>query len=244
MIICDGPISGEAEQILKEYANKYSNLFTVVPLAENHGLAYALDRGMEECRNNLVMRMDSDDVSFLNRAELQVHEFELDKQLALLGANTQHFKNSPGDMPDTYSSKPIGEDEIRKTIRRNSAFSHPTVMFRKDAVEACGGYDPTLRRSQDHDLFSKMIFQGFRCKNINDVVVFYRADENGVLRNRNKESLKARIVIQNRLLRRKQCTILDYAYVVLGSIATMIIPESLYIRLYSLIKEHRKTRNL
>lgn len=236
VIVWDGPVGDALKYTVQQFEVLYPDVFTTVQLEENHGLAYALNEGLKHCRHDLVARMDSDDYSLPERCEKQLREFERDNQLALLGGNTQHFHDDISKT-DKRSYQPIGEDAIKKCLRRNSAFSHPTVMFRKSCVEACGGYDSNLRRSQDHDLFSKMVWKGYRCLNLEDILVLFRADENMMLRNRNPESCKARMIIQKMLLKRKQCSMLDYIYVCSGVTAMKLLPEKLYIAVYKLLKE-------
>lgn len=238
VLVWDGPVGTELKDTVQQFELLYPQVFTIVTLEENHGLAYALNEGLKHCRNDLVARMDSDDYSLPERCAKQLHEFERNKQLALIGGNTKHFYDDISKT-DKRSYQPIGGDAIKKCLRRNSAFSHPTVMFRKSCVEACGGYDSDLRRSQDHDLFSRMIWKGYLCWNLEDVLVLFRADENMILRNRNSESCKARMIIQKRLLKRHQCSLFDYVYVCAGVTAMKIFPEKLYIAIYTLLKEKR-----
>lgn len=240
VVVYDGPVTEEVDVMVKSLAKDNEGVFDVVKLSTNQGLAVALNAGLKVCRNDLIARMDSDDYSKPNRCEIQLREFEKDKNLALLGANTQHFKQSPFEPDEKYSNQPVDAVAIKEKIRRNSAFSHPTVMFRKEAVMACGGYDPILRRSQDHDLFTKMIARGYECRNIKEALVLFRADEDCMLRNRNRESCKARIIIQKRLLSRKQCSLWDYLYIYFGVMAVRYMPESLYLLLYSMFKEKKR----
>lgn len=237
IIVLDGPIDDKLKKVINCYEKENPNLFTIVELNENKGLAVALNEGIKVSRNELIARMDSDDYSLPERCETQLYEFKKNPELDLLGANTQHFIDNPEKPLDAYAIHPIGIKNIKKTIRRNSAFSHPTVMFRKSAVVKCGCYDADLRRSQDHDLFTRMIYEGCMVDNIDKTLVLFRADADCMLRNRNQESCKARIIIQKRLLKRKQCSIIDYLYVRLGVVVAQILPEKIYIFIYSLVKE-------
>lgn len=239
VIVYDGPVSQVVNNLVMDYVRNNEGLFNVIRLPNNQGLAAALNAGIKACRNDLIARMDSDDYSKPNRCEIQLGEFAKDKNLALLGCNTQHFKESPYEPEEKYSNQPLDIESIKDKIRRNSAFSHPTVMFRKGVVLDCGGYDPILRRSQDHDLFSKMIYKGYECRNIKDALVLFRADEDCMLRNRNADSCKARIIIQKRLLSRKQCSLADYLYIYMGVLVAKYMPQSMYIFLYSVFKEKK-----
>lgn len=236
VIVWDGPVNKSLKEIVRHYEIEYPRLFTIVSLEKNMGLAYALNAGIDVCRNDLIARMDSDDYSVPNRCELQVLEFEKDEELVLLGGQTQHFIRSPYEPIGEYSRQPLDIDEIKKCIKRNSAFSHPTVMFKKSIIKRCGAYDKELRRSQDHDLFSRIIYLGYKCKNLNKVLVLFKTDRQGILRNINEDSCKARIVIQKRLLARKQCTIVDFLYVYFGVSFLKILPEKLFIVIYKMIK--------
>lgn len=242
VIVYDGPVTKDVNDLVMDFVHKNEGVFDVISLPTNQGLAAALNEGLKACRNDLIARMDSDDYSKPQRCEIQLREFEKDKKLALLGCNTQHFKDTPYEPEEKYSNQPLDIESIKEKIRRNSAFSHPTVMFRKAVVLDCGGYDPILRRSQDHDLFAKMIYKGYECRNIKDALVLFRADEDCMLRNRNKESCKARIIIQKRLLSRKQCSLADYLYIYLGVLGVKYMPQPMYIFLYSVFKEkkHKK----
>ena len=76
VIVKDGPLTPELDQTIKKYENQYSGLFTIVPLEKNLGLGLALNEGLKKCRNELVARMDTDDISLENRCELQLKEFD------------------------------------------------------------------------------------------------------------------------------------------------------------------------
>lgn len=239
VVVYDGPVSIDIEDIVDNFGKNYEGLFSVVKLERNQGLAVALNAGLAVCRNDLVARMDSDDYSKPNRCEVQLLEFEKDKELTLLGSDIQRFRDSPFENSNVFTSHPTNEESIKKMMRRRSPFSHPTVMFRKNAVVDCGGYDPILRRSQDMDLFSKMILKGYKCRNINQPLVLYRADDNSVFRNINKESCKARLKIQRRLFSRKQCNLYDYLIILIAFSILRYIPKSMYKTIYTLIKERK-----
>ena len=48
----------------------------IVPLENNMGLGDALNVGLKECTNELIARMDTDDISIPNRFEKQLKAFE------------------------------------------------------------------------------------------------------------------------------------------------------------------------
>ena len=51
---------------------------------------------------------------------------------------------------------------------------HPTVMFKKTIVEQVGGYDKTLTRRQDYDLWFRCAKIGAKFANVNNPLLLYR----------------------------------------------------------------------
>ncbi len=237
VIVWDGPVSNEIYEVAERYDSDNPNMFTFVQLEKNSGLAIALNKGLEVCRNNLVARMDTDDYSFSMRCEKQVKEFQSHPQLVLLGTAIETYVNSPKETAGKSIYYPQDMENIKKMIRRNSAFSHPTVMFRKNVIESVGGYDPDLRRSQDHDLFSRLIYAGYECRNLPEILLRYKADNDNIIRNKNKESIRTRILIQKRMLERNQCNIVDYIVIFLETEIASVVPNQIFKLVYSFLKK-------
>lgn len=236
VIVWDGPVEQELKKIVNKYADNNKELFTVVELTENHGLAYALNAGLEKVRNDLVARMDSDDYSLPERCRLQVQAFEENPEFVLLGTQIKFFSGTPDNILDQTRRFPTDIAEIRAVLRRNSPFSHPTVMFRKSAVLKCGGYDNKLRRRQDYELFSRMIVHNKMAgANLSETLFLFRADDNYIQRNRNRESCKARVKVQETIYKRGDCSLYDYIYILFAMLMISIIPGKLYDYIYTKI---------
>jgi glycosyltransferase involved in cell wall biosynthesis len=174
VIVKDGPLTSELEDVIKYYGNYKPELFKFVTLEKNMGLGLALNEGLKQCKNELVARMDTDDISVVNRCELQLIEFELNPNLILIGAQTLEFEN---DIKNVWSSRtvPISNKDIIKFSKRRSPFNHPTVMFKKTPVLIIGGYSG-LSRKEDLDLFIRIIIEGYECKNLNQFLLYYRVN--------------------------------------------------------------------
>ena len=81
VIVEDGPLTEELYAVLDEYENKYPNLIKRVPLKENQGLGRALNEGIKHCKNELVARMDTDDIAVPTRFEKQLKMFKSNPKL-------------------------------------------------------------------------------------------------------------------------------------------------------------------
>jgi len=225
VIVKDGPLTEELDAVINEYTFKYSKIFTVVPLTENIGLGKALDKGLKSCRNELVARMDTDDISLPVRCEKQVQEFQKDSALSIVGTMIDEFYDEPNNI---VSSRivPTDHEEIVAFMRRRSPFNHPSVMFKKSEVIRCGGYG-TFRRKQDLDLFSRMINYGCKTANINEPLLLFRSNEDNFRRRKSWTYCKSYIDVQYAIWKRGHCSLLDLTYVVWGQITIFVLPMSL-----------------
>ncbi len=241
VIVKDGPLTEKLDAVLLEYETKHGDIFTVVGYEENKGLAYALNFGLKACRNEFVARMDSDDYSVETRCEKQISAFENDPELVLVGTNMQYFQDSIENISEDIRVYPADDKEIKKALRRYSPFSHPSVMFKRSEVLACGGYDETLRRRQDIDLFSRLIVHnGKKAANIQEPLILFRRDESYYSRNKNKESCNNRISVQKKIYKRGDCRLTDYLYVWTIMTASKLMPNGLYGLLYSKMKNKKQ----
>lgn len=172
VIVKDGPLTDELETALNHYVNENINLYTIVPLKKNVGLGLALAEGIKHCRNNLVARMDTDDIAVKKRFELQLKEFEKDPKLDICGSNIVEFEGTT----DNIVSKrivPLDDASIKKYQKRRDAFNHMTVMYKKEMVLKAGNYQSCLLM-EDTLLWVHMILAGAKCKNVEEPLVYAR----------------------------------------------------------------------
>ena len=192
VIVEDGPLTDELEQVIQKHENGKPDLFTVVRLDENRGLGLALDEGMKYCRNELVARMDSDDISMPERCEKELAVFELHPELDIISGAINEFKGSVDNVV-SIRRVPESEEAIKKQMRRRSAFNHPAVMYRKASVVQCGGYGGSTRK-EDHDLFSRMLNMGCKAYNIQDSILWYRIGKDNIQRRKSWKNINSYIV--------------------------------------------------
>ena len=61
VLVKDGPLTNELEEVIKEYKEKLN--IKTVPLEKNLGLGLALKEGVLHCSNEIIIRMDTDDIA-------------------------------------------------------------------------------------------------------------------------------------------------------------------------------------
>lgn len=221
VLVVDGPVSKELKKII-DYYGAQEELFTICKLEKNSGLGNALNVGLQHCRNELVARMDADDISLPTRCEKELECFKKDAELDICGCNIDEFYNSP-DKVKTSRVVPSDYAEIQKFMRRRQAFNHPTVIYKKEKVIEAGGYE-TLKRKEDFDLFSRMLVSGCRMKNIDESLYLYRANEANYKRRKTWSNLRSAMYVYWRHMKRKGCSMLDFIIICCAEVFFFVVP--------------------
>lgn len=181
VLIEDGKLTDELYKVIEEYKNQYSNLFKIIPLERNSGLGEALRVGILNCSNELIARMDADDIARNDRFEKQIQFFQEHPNVDLVGSWISEFEDEP-DKIISYRQLPIEHQEIYKFGQFRCPVNHMTVMYKKDAVLKAGNYQ-TFKNIEDYYLWGRMLKQGAVFATIPECLVNVRAG-NSMLKRR------------------------------------------------------------
>ena len=225
VIVKDGPLTEELEAVLAEYTACHGELFHILPSEENIGLGRALNLGLAHCRNELVARMDTDDIAKPERCEKQLRAFEENPALSLYGSAVDEFHTSPDEVV-SRRVVPTEHKDIYEFAKRRSAFNHPTVMYKRSAVLGVGGYGD-LRRNQDVDLFGRMLFSGCVAGNAAESLLLFRSNNDLAKRRRSWENTKSYIGTIKKFRKMGYSSFVDYAVVAVAQTGMFLLPVRL-----------------
>lgn len=172
ILVRDGEVPGELQECIDGYLAAHGNLFTYITLEENVGLGRALNCGVTQARNNLIMRMDTDDIAVPDRFERQVTYFDQDPALDILGGQIEEFIDSP-DASVSKREVPLDHDGITAFMKARNPMNHMTVAFKKDAVLKAGNY-LDMHFAEDYYLWCRMFLAGCRFANLPETLVHVR----------------------------------------------------------------------
>lgn len=172
VLVRDGEVYSELQETIDRYVNGYPDIFTYLPLDENGGLGKALRYGLEYCRNELVGRMDSDDISVPYRFERQLEFMSNNPDVDIVGGNISEFVSDPAVVAD-YRIVPQTNDEISAYLKKRNPFNHMTVMFKRSSVEKAGSYED-FYLFEDYYLWVRMYIAGVVFANIDEILVNVR----------------------------------------------------------------------
>lgn len=226
ILVEDGPLTDELYDIIGSYKKRYPNIFKSLPLTKNIGLGLALNEGLKVSKNNLVARMDTDDIAKPNRFEKQIKMFESDSTLSIVGSNVDEFE----DNIDEVLSKrivPENHEDILRFARRRNPFNHPSVMYKKSDVLSLGGYRD-FRRSQDYDLFVRLLNSGFKGYNIQESLLYFRANIANLGRRKSWTKTKNDIHLRYLFFKKGYSSIIDLTVTTIGFLAVYLLPDSFF----------------
>lgn len=220
VIVIDGPVPQSITDIIGELSKTAP--INAIQLKQNMGLGLALNEGLKECKNELVARMDSDDISLPTRCEKQLQMFEQDSGLVIVGCPVREFVGTTDNIVGTRDV-PLDNESIHRFCRRRDPFNHPTVMYKKSKVLEYGPYGD-YRKNQDTDLWIKMLSHGVRCANCAEYLLFFRFDDNTYRKRKSWTNTKLLIEIRRKAYKQGFCSFFDYAFVVVAQMSMFILP--------------------
>ena len=171
VIVVDGPVPPILESEIKTIVNECS-IIKIIWLKENGGLGNALRVGLDAVSNEIVARMDSDDVSLPYRFYKQVSFMEENPNIAALGGQIAEFIGNEDNIVG-YRKVPYTPEECRKYYIDRDPLNHMTVILRKSAVINVGNYLP-WHLDEDTYLWGRLLKGGYEIANLPDVLVNVR----------------------------------------------------------------------
>ena len=154
--IDDGSRDG-TRGVLEAYASFDTRMRLIVK--PNTGLADSLNEGIRAAVGRWIARIDADDIWHPEKLARQMSWIHAHPQAVLLGTGLQLMDvNSRRYRVYQY---PSGHRGLVTHLQSARPFpAHSSVMYRTDAVVACGGYRPRIRKAEDTDLWLRLSNHG------------------------------------------------------------------------------------
>jgi cellulose synthase/poly-beta-1,6-N-acetylglucosamine synthase-like glycosyltransferase len=140
---------------------------------DDMGLAAALNRGIAMARGRYVARQDHDDWAKPTRLEKQVAFLESNPDCALVGTRAEIWV---GDQKtERVHDHPIHNAALQFELLFDNPFVHSSMMLRRSALDAVGGYSTDCSRQppEDYELWSR-IARRYKVANLPERLTIYR----------------------------------------------------------------------
>lgn len=212
VLVRDGVVPDNLEALIAEYETMYHDIVHVIRLEKNGGLGKAMKLGVEVALNDIIARMDSDDICSPNRFELQLKYLELHPNVDIIGGQMTEFI----DTPDNIIGKrivPCDNEDIYDFMKNRCALNHVTVMFRKEAVLKVGNYQDWFW-NEDYYLWVRMMIAKCKFANVPNVLVNVRSGTDQYARRGGRKYYESEKGIKKLQLENKMITKKEYLYFV------------------------------
>jgi len=168
LIIDDSSDDGSYE-IIKSFSNENPKI-KFFRNNERKGLTRNLNSLLKLTSGKYIARMDSDDLSDLNRFKYQI-DFLKKTDFDLVFTQAKIISPEGNYICDYYS--PPLNYKIKK-INYFNYFIHPTVMFKREIIKKKNFYDEKYLGYEDWELWVRLLKQGYRMGEINKNLYYYR----------------------------------------------------------------------
>lgn len=168
VLVEDGPLTNELKQVIEDYP-----LLKLIKIDKNGGLSNALNVGLKYCSNDIVARMDSDDICFPMRFEKQITYLKSHPEIDIVGSYAIRIDEEGNNLNKLVAVPTIHEDIIR--LIWTCPLNHPTVAYRRKKIQFVGGYNPKAgSRQDDYELWFRCVEYGLKLANIPEPLLYYR----------------------------------------------------------------------
>ena len=157
VVVNDGSIDS-TERIIARHSD--AGWPIVYHSQKNAGLGTARNKAFQLSTGEYLAFIDQDDVWLPQKLEKQVAAFEMDRSLALVYSDTYYINQDGKKLGTAFkrSPPPKGDPFIGLLTRRNF-MPCLTVVVKRQTVQDVGGFNETLKYSEDYDLFLKIAFK-------------------------------------------------------------------------------------
>ena len=192
LIVLNDCSPDNAEEILDTYTDSRIVRYKG---AENVGLSNILNIGMKLARGRFIVRMDSDDLSYPERLQIQLDYLETHPKIDLVSAGMQLF----GAKEEVWI-RDRNPEKVKIEALFHSPILHASSMWRKDSFERNGlCFRQEMVPSEDYDLWTRAMVKGLILMNLPKVLYKYRIHSAQATTNTKLTTEKDRLVQQNYL---------------------------------------------
>lgn len=169
VVVDDGSSDG-SDKLIEDLARRDPR---IRPLRQDHaGVAAALNAGIRSTDAEFIVRMDADDIAANDRIERQLNFLLQNPDIAVVGSFV-NIMDAAGNFRK-LKKFPVTPEEISARRLHKNPMCHSSVVMRRAAYEAAGGYDERFKSAQDHDLWLRVSHLGYRLANMPVPLLQYR----------------------------------------------------------------------
>lgn len=210
VLVIDGPVPDNTNKVISEAEAANPGLYKIVRFEQNKGLGIALQKGLEAASNDIVMRMDSDDIAVPDRFEKQYRFMVEHPHVAVCGGQIDEFIDDINNIVG-HRIVPCANEEIYKYMVSRCAFNHMTVALRRSSILANGNYQP-WHFNEDYYLWIRLMLAKVEFANLPEILVHMRVGKDMYQRRGGRKYYESELGLQKLMLGKGLITRLRYVF--------------------------------
>lgn len=179
IVVIDNPENEAAVTAVNAFASEDSRV-KILCNENNLGLVRSLNKAISAAHGEILARMDADDISLPQRLEKQLAFLERE-QFDIVGAVTQYIDENGMPVAGGHTYKT--EEQLKQLFQFENGLCHPTWMVRRKVYEELNGYRD-IDSCEDYDFLLRAMEKGYRLGMVDEVLLFYRYNLNGISQSR------------------------------------------------------------
>lgn len=228
VLVQDGPLTKELYEAIKNIKKELKNILKIVPIEKNVRLGNALRIGIENCSNEIIARMDTDDIAYPERFKKQINFLKKNTHIDVLGSFMNEFIE---DTNNIVAVKTAPLKDFKNYMKMRDPVNHPSVMFKKSKVIEAGNYIEILY-NEDSYLWGRMLAKNFRFANINESLVYFRVSDDTYKRRGGIKYVNAEIQLQKEFLKLGLINKIEFIRNIIVKNIIRLIPNELRKKIY------------
>lgn len=142
----------------------------IIKNRKNLGFVKSLNRAIQASTCELIVRMDTDDISPANRIERLVSFMDKNSEYAVVSSLAMEFSGNAN-----YGTIGRPGKKTKKDIMRGDVPVHAAAIMRKSVIKKAGGYRD-YNRAEDLALWLELMLRNENIYVLNEVLYYYRVN--------------------------------------------------------------------
>lgn len=197
VIIVDDGSSDDTYQVITEWKSNHKNITVKILQQNNQGVSAARNLGINTASKDLIAFLDSDDLWLSDHLETLIKSFELVPDCILAFADMTNFNRNKVVTISFLADKPVIKlpyksidnfnvitDSLWNTLINGSYIPTCASMVKRNAALRIGGFDHTLKTSEDRHFFLKLSRLG-KVGYFNRVIAWRRLHDENLTHDKN-----------------------------------------------------------
>lgn len=151
-----------------------------IKLEHNSGPSIARNVGIRESKGNYIAFNDSDDLWLSDKLEMQMEKMRCADEIGMVYCGYSYQKKGkemkiPSDRYERFQL----EGHIFDSLWQDNKVGTPTILVRRECIDACGGFAENLHSLEDWE-FALRISEKYKIAYVNKILVYAGYSPRGV----------------------------------------------------------------